>query len=102
MYKIAIADEKRESVHLRTVHRRIIDLRQNAAPDREPYTTGNGESGADAVLVAWHPVRYRSRSSECGPRLVRFWHPPFIRRFTGPLAHPLLRFETQCSLAIPT
>jgi hypothetical protein len=61
---LSIGDEILEIAKLRPVYGRVVDLRNNAVPDRKPEMAGSGICCAYAGLVATGPAGLGSRLSE--------------------------------------
>jgi hypothetical protein len=53
----AIRDQELQIANLRPVNGRVVDLRDNAVPNREPEMAGCGVCRAGTVFVAVRPAR---------------------------------------------
>lgn len=63
--RLAIADEILKIADLWPVYSRVVDLGNNAVPDREPETTGGRVRGAYYCLVAMGPAGLDPGLAEC-------------------------------------
>ena len=64
-HSVAIGEQKLQVAHLGAIDGRIIDLREDAAPDRKPDTASGRTRCAHSVLVGMRPTRFVAWSSEC-------------------------------------
>jgi hypothetical protein len=62
---VPIGEQKLQVTQLGAIDGRIIDLREDAAPDRKPDTASGRIRCAHSILVGVRPTRFVAWSSEC-------------------------------------
>lgn len=65
--RAAVGYEIFEISELRSINCRIVNLRDDSIPNREPEMTGCGVSSANTILVAMRPAGLNTRFSKCFP-----------------------------------